>query len=88
MATTQPLSGWLDIDVVGQKAEGGIVARSIVCNEVPDLSTDVILPEYRGKRVLEFLCTVCCAAGRKVDAGDCRNARLRVEICPTYAPDC
>ena len=38
-----------------QKAQGGIVVRSIVCDEVSDLVTNLVFPKYREQRVLEFL---------------------------------
>lgn len=61
-AITQPLSGWFNVDVTGQKAQGGIVISSVICNEVANLITDLILPKYRQQRLLEFLCIV--AVGR------------------------
>lgn len=57
-ASTQPLFGWLDVDMMGQKAQGGTVVRGIVRNEVSDFVTDLVLPKYREQRVLNFLCIV------------------------------
>jgi hypothetical protein len=52
-ATMQPLFSWLDIDMMGQKEQGGVVVHNIVCNELFDLVTDLVLSKDREQCVLE-----------------------------------